>query len=99
MVAQVHGAGSATDRRQAGIPEYGAALVQLHRSARRQRALHELVTSSSLVPSASLGSISAAAAPSPPADGWHSCGEASAMATHQPAYAHGNASNLLNGMK
>ncbi|RLN24724.1 hypothetical protein C2845_PM07G36060 [Panicum miliaceum] len=65
--------------------------------------LHELVvtgrsSSSSLVPSASPGS-SSAAAPPPPAGGWRSCGEASAMATLQPAYAHGNASNLLHGMK
>jgi hypothetical protein len=36
MVAQVHGAGGATDRRRAGVPEYGAALVQLHRPAHRQ---------------------------------------------------------------
>ena len=37
MVAQVHGAGSAADRRRAGVPGDGAALVQLHRPARRQR--------------------------------------------------------------
>ena len=63
--------------------------------------LHELVVvtgKSSSVP----GSISSAAAPPPAAGGWRSCGEASAMATLQPAYAHGhgNASNrLLHGMK
>ncbi|PAN26378.1 hypothetical protein PAHAL_5G007800 [Panicum hallii] len=67
--------------------------------------LHELVvtgakSSSSSVPSASPGSSSAAGPPPPlPAGGWRSCGEASAMATLQPAYAHGNANNLLHGME
>ncbi|RLN24415.1 hypothetical protein C2845_PM07G29040 [Panicum miliaceum] len=55
--------------------------------------LHELVVTGAK--SSSLGS-SSAAAPPPPAGGWRSCGEASAMATLQPACAHGN---LLHGMK
>ncbi|RLM62275.1 hypothetical protein C2845_PM14G11940 [Panicum miliaceum] len=56
--------------------------------------LHELV-----VTGAKSSSSSVPSAPPPPAGGWRSCGEASAMATLQPAYAHGNASNLLHGMK
>jgi len=64
--------------------------------------LHELVAAGKSS-SSSPGSSSAAAPPPPPAaGGWRSCGEASAMATLQPAYAHGhgNASNrLLHGMK
>jgi hypothetical protein len=63
--------------------------------------LHELVAAGKSSSSSSPGSSSAAAPPPPPAaGGWRSCGEASAMATLQAAYAHGNtASNLVHGMK